>query len=89
LSQFEHVARFNEQARSIEMHLRSRQAQAVAIDASGIRVAFDAGETIWTESSHKYRRPEISLMAAESRFDCSAQWVDEEWGFAENLWMAG
>ncbi len=89
LSQFEHVARFNEEARSIEMHLRSRQAQTVTIDAAEVRVAFDAGETIWTESSHKYRIPEISTMAAESGFAGSAQWVDEEWGFAENLWMAG
>jgi L-histidine N-alpha-methyltransferase len=89
LSQFEHVARFKEEVRSIEMHLRSRQAQTVSIDAAEIRVAFEAGETIWTESSHKYRRPEISEMAADSSFNCSAQWVDEEWGFAENLWVAG
>ena len=89
ISQFEHVARFNEAARSIEMHLRSRQAQTVSIDAAEVRISFDAGETIWTESSHKYRRPEIAVMAAESGFASSAQWVDEEWGFAENLWMAG
>jgi L-histidine N-alpha-methyltransferase len=89
LSQFQHVARFNEAAHSIEMHLRSRQAQTVAIDAAEIRVAFEAGETIWTESSHKYRRPEVSMMAEESGFVSAAQWVDEEWGFAENLWTAG
>ena len=89
LPQFQHVARFNEKARSIEMHLRSRQAQTVAIDAAEIRVAFEAGETIWTESSHKYRLAEITEMAAESGFKGSAQWVDEEWVFAENLWMAG
>jgi L-histidine N-alpha-methyltransferase len=89
LSQFEHVARFNEVARSVEMHLRSRQAQTVAIDATEIRVQFDAGETIWTESSHKYRLTQVAMMAAESGFSCSAQWIDDEWGFAENLWMAG
>ena len=87
LSQFEHEARFNEKARSIEMHLRAKQAQAVTIDAAEITIAFRAGETIWTESS-QYRRPEIPEMAADSGFDCSAQWIDEEWGFAENLWMA-
>jgi L-histidine N-alpha-methyltransferase len=89
LSQFEHEARFNETARSVEMHLRSKQAQAVSIDAAEITIAFRAGDTIWTESSHKYRMPEIGVMAAESGFTCSTQWVDEEWGFAENLWMAG
>ena len=35
LPQFEHVARFNERARSIEMHLRSRVAQKVFIEAAG------------------------------------------------------
>jgi L-histidine Nalpha-methyltransferase len=88
LEQFEHVARFNEDARSIEMHLRSRQAQTVAVDAAGITVEFRAGETIWTESSHKYRLAEITAMAAESGFECPAQWIDQEWLFAENLWRA-
>lgn len=88
LAQFEHVARFNESARSIEMHLRSRQAQRVFIEAAGITVEFDEGETIWTESSHKYRLPQIAGMAAESGFTCPAQWIDSEWGFAENLWTA-
>ena len=89
LSQFEHLARFNELARSIEMHLRSRVAQRVLIDAAGIEVRFEEGETIWTESSHKYCLPQIAAMAAESGFSCPAQWIDAEWGFAENLWMAG
>jgi len=89
LSQFEHVAQFNETARSIEMHLRSRQAQTVAIAAAEITVEFEAGETIWTESSHKYRLSQVSSMAADSGFKCAAQWIDEAWGFAENLWMAG
>jgi L-histidine Nalpha-methyltransferase len=88
LEQFEHVARFNEDARSIEMHLRSRQAQTVAVDAAEITVEFRAGETIWTESSHKYRLAEITAMAAESGFECPAQWIDQEWLFAENLWRA-
>ena len=89
LSRFEHEARFNETARSIEMHLRSKQAQAVSIDAAEITIAFREGDTIWTESSHKYRLPEIAVMAAESGFAGSAQWIDDEWGFAENLWVAG
>ncbi|MGA3201719.1 MAG: L-histidine N(alpha)-methyltransferase [Bryobacteraceae bacterium] len=88
LAQFEHVARFNEEARSIEMHLRSTEAQTVAVDAAEIVVDFGEGETIWTESSHKYRMAEVSRMAEQSGFTCPAQWIDEEWLFAENLWMA-
>jgi dimethylhistidine N-methyltransferase len=89
LSQFEHQARFDESARCIEMHIVSKQAQAVSIDAVAITVAFRAGESIWTESSHKYKVPEIAQMAIASGFACPAQWIDHEWGFAENLWVAG
>lgn len=88
LSQFEHEARFNETAGSVEMHIRSKQAQAVSIDSAEITAAFRAGETIWTESSHKYRHAEIAEMASETGFGCRAQWIDEQWGFAENLWVA-
>lgn len=89
LSQFQHVARFNGWASSIEMHIRSKRSQKVMIDDADTVVSFDAGETIWTESSHKYRLPEIAQMAAETGFTCESQWVDEEWAFAENLWIAG
>jgi dimethylhistidine N-methyltransferase len=88
LTNFRHVARFNEQARSVEMHLQSKLRQTVAIPASGITVKFDKGETIWTESSHKYRLSEIGQIAEGASFRCEAQWVDKEWAFAENLLIA-
>jgi len=46
------------------------------------------GETIWTESSHKYSREEVSEIAESTGFRCRAQWVDEEWLFSENLLIA-
>ena len=59
LRQFEHVARFNEATGSIEMHLRSKRRQVVNVRHGGFAATFAAGETIWTESSHKYTRREI------------------------------
>lgn len=88
LKQFEHLARFNHQARSIEMHIRSRRSQTVSIDGAGLQVAFAEGETIWTESSHKYSAAEISGIARDTGFRCQAQWIDREWPFAENLLIA-
>jgi len=88
LGQFEHSARFNPRARSVEMHLRSKQAQTVTICASGFSVRFSAGETIWTESSHKYAREEVFQMAGDTGFTCEAQWIDKEWPFAESLLVA-
>jgi len=88
LSQFAHVARINHGARSVEMHLESRRRQTVTIPAAEIAVELLEGETIWTESSHKYSSEEIFEIASESGFRCTAQWIDEEWAFAENLLLA-
>jgi dimethylhistidine N-methyltransferase len=88
LSRFDHLARFDSTACRVEMHLRSNRRQRVAIDKADLSVVFEEGETIWTESSHKYTLADILRMAESSGFRCEAQWVDTEWPFAENLWIA-
>jgi dimethylhistidine N-methyltransferase len=88
LRQFEHVARFNEATGSIEMHVRSKRRQVVNVRRGGFAVTFAAGETVWTESSHKYTRQEIAKLAVSCGFRTEAQWVDDEWPFAENLLLA-
>jgi L-histidine N-alpha-methyltransferase len=88
LSQFAHVAKINYEARSVEMHLRSRRRQRVSIPESDVVVEFAEGETIWTESSHKYSAQEVVETARNAGFRCEAQWIDEQWPFAENLLIA-
>jgi len=88
LGQFVHTARINREARSVEMHLRSKRRQTVRIPAADLRVEFMEGETIWTESSHKYSADEVFQMARNAGFSCQAQWIDEQWPFAENLLIA-
>jgi L-histidine N-alpha-methyltransferase len=85
LAYFEHEARWNSEERRIEMHLRSTREQRVSIPAAGLQVEFKEGETIWTESSHKYRPAEVVDMAERTGFRCVEQWIDEEWPFAQNL----
>jgi dimethylhistidine N-methyltransferase len=88
LAQFKHVARINHEARSVEMHLRSMCRQTVHVPAAELLVEFLEGETIWTESSHKYSPQEVFSMASTAGFRCEAQWIDEQWPFAENLLIA-
>ncbi len=88
LAQFAHVAKINPEARSVEMHLESQCRQKVHIPASEIVVEFQKGETIWTESSHKYSSDEIFEIARKTGFHCDVQWIDEQWPFAENLLIA-
>jgi L-histidine N-alpha-methyltransferase len=88
LGQFVHTARINQEARSVEMHLRSMRRQTVRIPAADLCVEFVEGETIWTESSHKYSAGEVFEMARDAGFSCQAQWIDEQWPFAESLLIA-
>ncbi len=88
LRAFAHEAIYNAPERRIEMHLRSRTDQVVTIREAGFRCGFTEGETIWTESSHKFHTDEIPEMARQSGFVPEAQWVDQEWPFAENFWRA-
>jgi uncharacterized SAM-dependent methyltransferase len=88
LDQFAHAARVNRDDRRVEMHLLSLRDQTVSIPAAEIAVQFGEGETIWTESSHKYSSEEICGMASAAQFRCEAQWIDQDWPFAENLLVA-
>jgi dimethylhistidine N-methyltransferase len=85
---FDHRVRWDAGARRVEMHLRSRLAQTVHLGTLGLEVAFREGETIWSESSHKYDADEPRAIAARTGFRCTGQWIDDEWPFAESLLVA-
>ncbi len=88
LRDFVHEARWDEGQARIEMHLRSTRAQKVCIRAAEFSCEFRAGETIFTESCHKFRAEEVCEMATLADFQCTSQWIDEEWPFAESLFVA-
>jgi L-histidine Nalpha-methyltransferase len=88
LRSFQHEARWCASERRIEMHLCSTTRQSVDIPDAGCRVQFDEGETIWTESSHKFETGELTQLAAQTGFISVARWVDNEWPFVESLWIA-
>ncbi len=88
LRQFEHVARYTDEAQRIEMHLRSRVYQIVSIRKADLIVDFVPNETICTEASHKYRPEQIAAMARTAGFQLAEQWIDCDWPFAENLLVA-
>lgn len=88
LAQFAHEVRYNEKDRRIEMHLRATSPQIVRIPRAGLQLAFREGETIWTESSHKYKLAEVVEKGKRTGFRCEAQWVDHEWPFAQSLLIA-
>jgi L-histidine N-alpha-methyltransferase len=86
LSHFKHQARYNEHEHRIEMHLRSLMDQTVTI--ADFTIGMRQGETIWTESSYKFRPEDIVRLARRCGFDCGAQWIDSEWSFAQSVLTA-
>ena len=88
LRSFRHVARWSDRHSRIEMHLQSRIDQQVRIADLDRAIEFRRSETIWTESSHKFRPEQIGRMAQAAGFDCRKQWIDREWPFAEILLLA-
>lgn len=88
LARFEHVVRYDEAERRIEMHLRSTAWQRITIRDAGFGFYMREGETIWTESSHKYNPQEVIRMGERTGYRCAGQWFDSEWQFAQNLFFA-
>lgn len=82
---FEHQSRWNESARRIEMHLRASSDQHVILRDLGLKSLIRSGETIHTESSHKFKVPEFEGLANTAGFGLVGAWTDDEWPFAEML----
>jgi dimethylhistidine N-methyltransferase len=80
LSRFAHRAFFNAAAAQIEMHLVSAEAQLVRLRKLGFATHFEAGETIRTEISRKFRLPDMAAAVERHGFALAERWSDSfEW----------
>jgi L-histidine N-alpha-methyltransferase len=80
---FMHRAVWTPEHSRIEMHLVSVRPQNVHVPAARLCLAFEEGETIWTESSYKYRRADVEPLLARAGFAVLDQWAAD--GFALTL----
>lgn len=83
LGGFAHRAVWNAGASRVEMHLVSLRRQRVCVPAAELELTFEAGESIWTESSYKYTAGELRDMLARAGFAVASQWEHD--GFALTL----
>ncbi len=88
LPHFRHRIEFDRSARSIEMHIESLRMQVVRFGHGDFEIEFAPGETIHTETSHKYSLAELDELLPLCGFRRAEQWVDHEWGFATGLYIA-
>ncbi len=85
LSSFRHRAVWNPDASRVEMHLVSTRPQRVRVPGAGLAVTLADGESIWTESSYKYRPDDIARLLVRTGFGATGQWIDRDAGFALTL----
>lgn len=76
LDTFKHHAFFNQERSRIEMHLVSGRRQNVNV--AGVNVAFDAGESIHTESSYKYTLDSLRALASDTGWQPLKVWTDAD-----------
>jgi dimethylhistidine N-methyltransferase len=82
LSRFSHRAFYDCGEERIEMHLVSETRQEIRVEDLGIRIPFESGETIHTESSYKYRKAGIAELASRCHLRLDELFTDENNWFA-------
>ncbi len=84
VKQFAHSAFYNAPLQRIEMHLLSLQAQTVHL--SGQAYAFEQGETLHTEYSHKFTIAGVQQAALAAGLQAGPFWTDPHHHFGL-LWL--
>lgn len=85
VDRFAHRVVWNAEASRVESYLVASDEQTVCIPAAGCCIRFAAGDSIWTESSAKYRPDEVVEMASRAGFARDAQWIEPAAAFALTL----
>ncbi len=85
LDAFVHRARWHAEGRRVEMHLEA--VRPVNGRVLGLTVRLEQGETLWTESSHRYSMPELEMLGATAGFRVAHSEVASPWAFAHVLYV--
>ena len=79
---FRHHAFYNDAASRIEMHLVAVAPQRVRLRQLDLALDFEAGESIWTESSYKHTRASVATMLAGAALAAEEWFTDRDERFA-------
>ena len=85
LERFPHQVLWNAETNAVEMHLRSLGEQTAYIKDLDLMVEFQDGETIHTESSHKYTHESLTRLCESAGLRVQTSWTDDQGWFALNL----
>lgn len=87
LQNFAHVAHYDERRGSVDSFLEAQAPVTVDLRSIGLRVSFERGERIHTESSYKFTDREIERHARGAGFLPGAAWHDRARRFSVALFL--
>jgi dimethylhistidine N-methyltransferase len=80
ISLFKHQAVYNQVDHQIEMYLHCQKSHWVSLDVLGLKVNFEAGESILTEISRKFNLATMEKNLSDKGLKTVKTWTDEkEW----------
>jgi L-histidine Nalpha-methyltransferase len=85
LRKFAHVVHYDEARGSVDSFLEARERVSVSVRALGLRMTFEAGERIHTESSYKFTDQQVVEMGRAAGFRPEARWHDDRQRFSVHL----
>jgi uncharacterized SAM-dependent methyltransferase len=85
LSNFDHIARYDDERGCVDSYLQARFEHRARIGALGIDVRFGPGERIHTESSYKFGDDDMRALAAGCGFRVGKEWHDRAGRFSVHL----
>jgi L-histidine Nalpha-methyltransferase len=85
IDRFAHRAVWNAFDSRVEMHLVADAPQQIHVEKAELDFQMEEGEPIWTESSYKYRPPDVVDLLERCGFRLVEQWLDAADPFALTL----
>jgi dimethylhistidine N-methyltransferase len=86
LENYDHIARYEEEAGCVSSYLRARSACEVRVEKIGVTASFEPGETIHTESSYKYSGDDLKALGRAAGLQLQRTWTDSQERFSVNLY---
>ena len=86
VTEFYHYPTYDPQTGACKSFLVSNSRQEVVIGAAAKTITFEAGETIYTEISQKYKPEQISAMAHRAGFLPAGNFTDAAAQFVVSVW---
>ncbi len=86
VNKFNHYEIYNPLDNAMQSFLVAIEKQSISLSTINLDIEFDAFETLFVESSHKYSFRDIEILAHKSGFEVVESYTDDKQDFVDSLW---